>query len=787
MGQQNEIEEPEYILNQLNSYEEKLQKENIFSEDSFQIAKNIAKEYISYKTILDKHPKKKQEKKNKTNNDNYDRNKLDEISHKFDRINKWIKMAKTPYKNNLQFFLNKITGEDKKIKNNNLFKDKSTDNIFGRGARRKNNKLNNNLFNQDFPETERKIKNNEPLIIKKAKKKKTKSSDKSKRKGSDIDNKNNINNINNIIMIQNYSDKNIEEKIISFYNHNKSKYKERLFKGPPECFRWISWCIINEIPLERDINIYNNYLVKDLEVENKNSIIRDIQRTFSDINIDKEALRKKETSLYNVLKAFWNLDDQIGYCQGMNLLVGFMLIISEGNELDTFYLLISNFSSTFIKRKNYEYSLRGLFSEEFPLLAFLNFIFDILLEENVPEIKNHLDELGITYDLWIGQWFQTLFTIVLPTNWCKRVWDCIFSDNIYFLVKFGIVFTKLIKTEILEKDEEIDVINFFKDLQKYSMCPENKFLENKTDINTLIIKANKIKLDPEEYIKLYKKRNENYNSFKIEMDRNNGVIYPLEIGNSAWNDYKLNNRVTILFEKEEKDNKKDSVNLHQIQEMNAEDEKEENNIIEDDNTKKNSNNINYDPKTKKISIKINKQQINKTNENEIKIKPILERKNEINLNQGNKLIIPKVEIINFENEENNIDNYFDKIKEEDKNNRIEKTNNIIPPYKKKKMNQAPFHKEKNIQENKINIENNFNINQDYNNINNINNNSNINNNRFNLNNNHANFYNNQNNYNNVYNDYNKKYYNVNLDGDNENLERYYSNKNSGKIKKNNDI
>ena len=781
MGQQNEIEEPEYILNQLNSYEENLQKENIFSEDSFQIAKNIAKEYISYKTILDKHPKKKQEKKNKTNNDNYDRNKLDEISHKFDRINKWIKMAKTPYKNNLQFFLNKITGEDKKIKNNNLFKDKSTDNIFGRGARRKNNKLNNNLFNQDFPETERKIKNNEPLIIKKVKKKKTKSSDKSKRKESDSDNKNNIN--NNNIIIQSYSDKNIEEKIISFYNHNKSKYKERLFKGPPECFRWISWCIINEIPLERDINIYNNYLVKDLEVENKNSIIRDIQRTFSDINIDKEALRKKETSLYNVLKAFWNLDEQIGYCQGMNLLVGFMLIISEGNELDTFYLLISNFSSTFIKRKNYEYSLRGLFSEEFPLLAFLNFIFDILLEENVPEIKNHLDELGITYDLWIGQWFQTLFTIVLPTNWCKRVWDCIFSDNIYFLVKFGIVFTKLIKTEILEKDEEIDVINFFKDMQKYSMCPENKFLENKTDINTLITKANKIKLDPEEYIKLYKKRSENYNSFKIEMDKNNGIIYPLEIGNSAWNDFKLNNRVTILFEKEEKDNKKDSGNLQQISEINAEDEKEENNIIEDDNIKKNSNNINYDPKTKKISIKINKQQINKTNENEIKIKPILERKNEINLNQGNKLIIPKVEIINFENEENNIDNYFDKIKEEDKNNRREKTNNIIPPYKKKKMNQAPFHKEKNSHENKIDNESNFNINQDYNNINN---NLNINNNRFNLNNNHANFYNNQNNYNNVYNDFNKKYYNVNLDGDNENLERYYSNKNSGKIKKNND-
>jgi hypothetical protein len=325
------------------------------------------------------------------------------------------------------------------------------------------------------------------------------------------------------------------------------------------------------------------------------------------------------------------------------------------------------------------------------------------------------------------------------------------------------------------------------------MCPENKFLENKSDINTLITKANKIKLDPEEYIKLYKKRNENYNSFKIEMDKNSGINYPLEIGNSAWNDFKLNNRQTVLFEKGEKESKKDSVNLQQIEEMIAEDEKEEINIIEDDNSKKNNNNINYDPKTKKISIKINKQQINKKNEDEIKIKPILERKNEINLNPRNKLIIPKVEIINFENEENNIDNYFDKNKEDENNNkRIERFNNMIPPYKKKKMDQPSFHKGKNINENKINIEDNINNNSNINNNksdkknvhgNNFNNNFNAININNNNNINYSDFSNNQNNYNNVYNDLNPKYYNVNLDYDNKNLERYYANNNRGKIGK----
>ena len=777
MGQQNEIEEPEFILDQLNSYEEQIKKDDIFSEDSFQIAKNIAKEYITYKDILDKNQKKKQYKNDQIDiSEDYDRNKLEEIKNKFDRINKWIKMAKTPYRNNFQHFLNKITGEDKKVKNNNLFKDKSTDNIFGRGFKRKNNKLNNNILGQNFPETERKEKNKE--IIKKGKKeKRTTSLDKYKSKGSDSDQKNKQRK-----NFENYNDKNIEDKILSFYNHNKSKYKERLFKGPPECFRWLSWIIANQIPLERDINIYNNYLVKDLEEENKNSIIRDIQRTFSDVNMDEMALRKKETSLYNVLKAFWNLDEQIGYCQGMNLVVGFMLIISEGNELDTFYMLISNFSETFNKRKTYEYSFRGLFSEEFPLLSFLNFIFDILLEENIPEIKNHLEELGISYDLWIGQWFQTLFTIILPLNMCKRVWDCIFSDNIYFLVKFGIAFTKLIKTEILDKTEEIDVINFFKELQKFSMYPDNKFLESKCDIDTLITKASKIKLDPEEYIKLYRRRNENYGEFKSMMDKNSKISYNLEIGNISYINYKLNCRETVLFEKDNNEKEKDTVNLDQIKELYGKDFKKNENIIE--NEKKQNNKIDIEPKIKQNDIKINENQINKEDKNEIKIKPILQRKNNINTNK--KLFIPKQEIFDFEKNKNNMDKIFNENKGEKTNNKINRSNNLNPTYKKKKMNQMPFNKDKNINKIKNNYDNN--INYDYNNIDNDNN-KNMNNNEIKINsndNNNNNFnminkkminneidYNISNNFNNIYNDKLNKYYNVNLAKDNKNLDRYY--------------
>ena len=247
-------------------------------------------------------------------------------------------------------------------------KDKKENEINSRG-RKRTNAVNSHLLKKDSSDIN-------IVVNKKIKLKRNNSFNNS----SIIANENEIDNKEEYNDMDNYSDKVIEERIIAFYLNNKSKFLERVFKGPPDSFRWVSWCIINEIPLERDIHIFNNYLTKDLEKDNKDRIIRDIERTFSDKNINNTELRKLETSLYNILKAFWNLDNEVGYCQGMNLIVGFLLLLSNGNELDTFYLLISNFSSTFKERKKNIFSFRGLFSEEFPLLYFFYFFFYILLE-----------------------------------------------------------------------------------------------------------------------------------------------------------------------------------------------------------------------------------------------------------------------------------------------------------------------------------------------------------------------------------------------------------------------
>jgi hypothetical protein len=68
------------------------------------------------------------------------------------------------------------------------------------------------------------------------------------------DNANNINKKNKLskkFILPNYSDYEIESGLTKFYQNKSTKFIQRIKKGPPDCFRWCSWCIINFLPLDR--------------------------------------------------------------------------------------------------------------------------------------------------------------------------------------------------------------------------------------------------------------------------------------------------------------------------------------------------------------------------------------------------------------------------------------------------------------------------------------------------------------------------------------------------------
>ena len=544
------------IQKKIASFKITQEEENHSLSKSYRLLKSIIKEYQQYQITLNKLLSKKPL-------EHSDKIQIEEINSKMSNLKKWIQMTQEYSENDEDFFQIFI----KKRSNSKSKKNDHENNI-------SRNEVNENL---GYLNTEREIKPrkrgqkrgseyipnriNEHQMFKKINH--NSNNDDMNRSYDNINYKENE--INNIEI---YTDKKIEENLSEYYSENKVKFNKRLNKGVPECFRWVSWCICNELPVNRNWDLYKTYLNKELEQENKERIIRDIQRTFSNNSneINKKDLRKNETSLYNVLKSFNNLDKEIGYCQGMNMIVGFLLISNNFNERETFYLLVSTFSNSFIvTRKKYEFSFRGLFSDEFPLLYLFNYIFDQILEKQIPDLKKHLDQMGITYDLWAGQWFQTLFTIVLPINWCQRLWDCIFSDNIFYVVKFGVAFSNILKKDLLAMDEEIMIIDYFKNLQKLALCPTNEQLEKLGDINNLISKANKIKLSPEEYIKSFEKKSEMGQDFKEKIEKIENTCYNLQLNNNR--SFVSKRRSTVLFKDDDLDDIEDQppLNINQIQ------------------------------------------------------------------------------------------------------------------------------------------------------------------------------------------------------------------------------
>ena len=338
-----------------------------------------------------------------------------------------------------------------------------------------------------------------------------------------------------------YNDEKIINKLKEYYNNFPQDFIHSMQNGLPNSFRLISWNIINNINIySNDINfvinnniynannLYKKFLLKFLDKAKSDLIYRDIKRTYPLQNYDSINKTKKdndEKSLYNILKAFWNIDEEIGYCQGMNYISGFLLLITDFDEKSAFFLLLSIFSETFIKRSKYNFSLRGLFIEEFPLLYFYIFIFDDLLNKHLPKLKKHLIEYDIPNDVWIIKWFQTAFTILLPINWTKKLWDNIFCSDFFFIIKFSIALCFFLSKDILGLNDTQLIMDYFRNIQKVPMNYTNEFLENKFDINNLLDKAKKINIDIKTYFEKYKNYNEKGKKFYENIHKINNIKY----------------------------------------------------------------------------------------------------------------------------------------------------------------------------------------------------------------------------------------------------------------------
>lgn len=198
----------------------------------------------------------------------------------------------------------------------------------------------------------------------------------------------------------------------------------------------------------------------------KKEIAKDIERTFSTHPFFSSQTNGTNGSkaLHNVLMAYSAFNTKVGYCQGMNFVAGFILLMSGGNEEETFYFLVA-----LLKTQDgppIMDGLRGLYKNCFPLLHKYTSYFDEQFSTHLPRVSSKFNTLQIPTLLWLTKWIQTLFLYSFPFGVCIRLWDMLLSEGTQFVFAFILSLLEHLQEKFLHCEDLMQVNGIFKELEE---------------------------------------------------------------------------------------------------------------------------------------------------------------------------------------------------------------------------------------------------------------------------------------------------------------------------------
>ena len=292
-----------------------------------------------------------------------------------------------------------------------------------------------------------------------------------------------------------------------FFQNNIKKYlfKNKPFNklldfGIPNYLRFFIWDIVLS-------EKYNNQKYFNFEQELKEykfilekkkanpQIEKDINRTFMK---EKEQTTNNIQILKNILYGI-NTYNASGYCQGMNFIVGYLLKLTNYDEVKTFYIF-----------KSVLCDIKGYFEVGFPLLKKNNEAFNKMFKESYPKLFKHFQKHEIVNEFWIGKWFQTLFTLSLPFDELNMIWDVLLIRGFDFIIYICLALCGYIEKELLDLKDSAEIINY---LDKVLNSQDNDLIQTKKqsfeDIDNYIIPLSDLLSEASELEKKIAGGNEN--------------------------------------------------------------------------------------------------------------------------------------------------------------------------------------------------------------------------------------------------------------------------------------
>jgi len=243
-----------------------------------------------------------------------------------------------------------------------------------------------------------------------------------------------------------------------------------LRNGIPESLRPQIWAFLaNTQKLKSNYSKGYFQKLKSTPSQYDDQIKRDLNRTFGDhffFNDQNEG--KGQQALYQVLRAYANFDEEVGYTQGMNFIAGTILIILDPNNFkmsqnsffkgydekyieETFWIFVHIFYV-----KNY----RVIYKKEFPKLTEMINYLDAQIQEKTPDIANFIKEKNLETFLCFHQMFLSLLLVHTPIPISTRILDLFLIEGERTLFKTLIKALGICSKEIFRQTTAEGLISF---------------------------------------------------------------------------------------------------------------------------------------------------------------------------------------------------------------------------------------------------------------------------------------------------------------------------------------
>ncbi|OAJ44006.1 hypothetical protein, variant [Batrachochytrium dendrobatidis JEL423] len=204
-----------------------------------------------------------------------------------------------------------------------------------------------------------------------------------------------------------------------------SRIKKICRMGIPDSIRGNAWSAMAGVEKLRKPGLFESLVNSQDSPVIFETIERDIHRCYPNHMMFSQKNEEGQQNLRIVLRAYALYNSELGYCQGMGMIVGLLLMRMEPE--DAFWLLVAIL-------ENY---IQGYHSVNLYQLRLDASAFELAMQKYLKPVAKYMSKLDVSPLTYMTQWFLTLYTMALPWRTVLRVWDMFFCDGPKALFRVG--------------------------------------------------------------------------------------------------------------------------------------------------------------------------------------------------------------------------------------------------------------------------------------------------------------------------------------------------------------